>query len=105
MNVETILTASITIIAAIGGTTAYFWKARGDYLIKLQAEEITALTGKANRFEKDNAALLSENKILKKHNEKLSEMAQGSPQLKTLTIAIETLSRTINAKIMQPVKD
>ena len=65
MNVETILAAAIALVSAVGGATAFFRQSLGNNVIKLQASEIATLTGKNSRLEKDNAALASENRVLR----------------------------------------
>jgi hypothetical protein len=85
----TLLTVSVTVIGLTGGAVGYFGKSRGDSIIKYQIA----------RLEKDNSALHAENNLLKDQNAKLSDLAQGNPQLKALTAAVETLTTVINAKL------
>lgn len=98
-NTITLLAYALGIIGTVGGAVGYFGKSRGDTIIKYQANEIQLRDGSIARLEKDKAALLAENTLLKDQNKKLSDLAQGSPQLKTLTNAIETLTKTVNAKL------
>lgn len=95
----TTLLSILGIIGLAGGAVGYFGKARGDSIIKYQANEISLRDGTITRQDRDNTALLSENKILKDQNTRLAELAQGSPQLTTLTTAIETLTTIINDKL------
>lgn len=95
MDVGSILSVTLPIIGLVGGAVGYYGKARGDSIIKYQANEIALRDGTITRIEKDNAALQSENAVLKDQNDKLGDLAQGSPQLKTLTKAVEALTRTI----------
>ncbi len=99
MEIGTLLAAGITIISTLGGAIGYFAKSRGDSIIKYQAIEITNRDGTITRLKEDSAALLAENRILKDQNTKLSDLAQGSPQLKTLAEAIKTLTQTVNEKL------
>lgn len=99
MNFGTLLATGISIIALTGGAVAYFGQSRGNSIIKYQANEITLRDGSIARLEKDVAALTSENRVLKDQNTKLGELAQGNPQLKTLTKAVEALTQVVEAKL------
>lgn len=103
-DVSTAIAAGITIVGALGGSIGYFAKARGDSIIKYQAIEITNRDQTIARIEKDNAALLSENNLLHEQNKKLSDLAQGSPQLKKLTDAIATLTRTVDTTVSKKTR-
>lgn len=91
-----ILAYAVGIIGASGGVVGYFGKSRGDSIIKYQANEIQLRDGTIARLEKEATSVLTENKLLKEQNSKLWDKAQGSPQLKTLTKAVEALTTTIN---------
>lgn len=104
-DIRTFVGTGIVIISALGGSVGYFAKSRGDSIIKYQALEIDELTRSTARLEKDNAALLSENKLLHEQNKKLGDLAQGSPQLKKLTQAVTALTRIINNRIAEQRQD
>lgn len=98
-NTVTLFTTILVFIGLVGGGAAFFGKSRGDSIIKYQTNEITLRDGTITRLEKDVAALTSENKVLKDQNNKLGELAQGSPQLETLTKAVENLTKVVKAKL------
>lgn len=97
MNLDagTILAAGIGIIGAVGGVTAFFGKSRGDSIIKYQTTEIQLRDGTIARLREDNAALRSENDLLKKHVDTLKGLVQGAPQLAKLTNTVDTLASAI----------
>lgn len=98
MNVITLFTTVLGIIGLAGGAVGYFGKSRGDSIIQYQANEIALRDGTIARLKEDLAAVTSENKVLNDQNKKLSDLAQGNPQLKTLTIAIEALTKIVTEK-------
>lgn len=106
MDVGAILPITISVVALAGGAVGYYGKARGDSIIKYQANEISLRDGTIARLEKDNAAIQArsdtlggELKHFKERNQELIELAQGAPQLKNLTAAVEALVKTVNEKL------
>jgi len=93
--VKFILTVALPALAIAGAAAGYFKANRGDSIIKYQADEIQLRDGTIARLEKEKAALQSENDVLREQNKKLGELAQGSPQLKTLSKAVESLTKTV----------
>ena len=94
-NTITVFAYAVGVIGGLGGAVGYFAKGRGDTIIKYQTNEITLRDGTITRLEKEKSALSAENKLLKDQNAKLSDLAQGNPQLIKLTSAIEALTLTV----------
>jgi hypothetical protein len=91
------------VVAIAGGAAGYFKASRGDSIIKYQATEIALRDGKIANNEKDVAALsqsgLAKDEAiieLKKHNEYLQKLGQGSPELKKLAGVQEKLIQSID---------
>lgn len=103
MNILSILASVFGFIALAGGAAGYFKASRGDSIIKYQEKEIELRNEKIAQYEKDIVTYKSESATkdgtieeLKKHNEYLQKMGQGSPQLAKLTKAIENQTILIN---------
>jgi hypothetical protein len=89
MDVLSLSATIFGIIALAGGAAGYFKSSRGDSIIKYQATELGLRDGKIANLEKDLAAanqagVAKDQTIeeLKKHNEYLQKLGQGSPQLR-----------------------
>lgn len=96
MDVLSLSATVFGIVALAGGAAGYFKASRGDSIIKYQATEIDLRDGKIGNLEKDLASIRQQldakNEIAKRqddHIKNLQRMAQGAPQLKRLTTAIE----------------
>lgn len=96
MSIFTIIGGISGIIVIAGGVTAYFRRSVGDSLIAYQAKEIEVRDGTIARLEKENAAITAEKNRLKKENATLERLAQGSPQLANLTLAVQNNTEAIN---------
>jgi peptidoglycan hydrolase CwlO-like protein len=103
MDVVTLLATIFGFVAIAGGAAGYFKASRGDSVIKLQEAEIQALRRRVSDAETDVAKCKAESltkdgtiEELRKHNEYLQKLGQGSPQLKKLTTAIENQTKLIN---------
>jgi hypothetical protein len=101
-----VLSISATIfgvVAIAGGAAGYFKASRGDSIIKYQATEIALRDGSITNLKTDLAAAtqscdakdetISE---LRKHNEYLQKLGQGSPELKKLAGVQEKLITSID---------
>lgn len=102
MDVLSISATIFGVVAIAGGAAGYFKASRGDSIIKYQATEISLRDGKIAGLEKDLAAVTQAGAAkdetvneLRKHNEYLQKLGQGSPQLKKLTAAIENQTKLI----------
>lgn len=91
MNVISFIATGVTLVAVLGGLSAYFGKSRGDAIISYQATENGLLKGTIARLEKDGAAKDARITALEEQNATLKELAQGSPQLAKLTEQIKAL--------------
>lgn len=96
------------LIALLGGAAGYFKSSRGDSIIKYQTIEINNLRTKVADQDKEIARLTqaSASKDVtieeqKKHITYLQKLAQGSPQLKKLTTAIENQTKLIGEFFMK----
>lgn len=98
MDVLPILTTIFGIVGAAGGAVGYFAKGRGDSIIAYQAKEIELLKNDSARLEKSNTALTTERDSLLRENETLKGLAQGSPQLSSLTQQIKELVNYLKKK-------
>lgn len=73
----------------------YLKASRGDTIIKYQTVEIELRDRKIAVLEKDNASVTAERERLLQENAYLKDLAQGSPELRKLTAAIENQTRVI----------
>ena len=97
-----IFAAILGIVGLAGGAVGYFAKGRGDSIIAYQSNEIQLRDGTITRLEKEKAEVVTNCaakdeaiKQLQDHNAYLQKLAQGSPQLKKLTVAIENQTKAI----------
>lgn len=97
-----LLAIILGVVGLAGGAVGYFAKGRGDSIIAYQSNEIQLRDGTIARLEKEKTELVTNcaakeeaMKQLKQHNEYLQKLAQGSPQLKKLTTAIENQTKVI----------
>lgn len=111
MNVITLVLAAITLIASLGGISAYFGKSRGDSIIKYQGNEMELYKGTIARINEEKAALTEACNAkdatiqkLEEHNKFLQKLGQGSPQLKKLTAAIESQTKMLAAVLGKKAK-
>lgn len=88
------------LVGLLGGAAGYFKASRGDSIIKYQTIEINNLRTKVSDQEKEiakcNDANSSKDAVIeeqKNHISYLQKLAQGSPQLKKLTAAIENQTK------------
>lgn len=91
------------LVALAGGAAGYFKASRGDAIIKYQATEIDLRDGTIVNLKSDLAAANTASSTkdqtieeLRRHNEYLQKLGQGSPQLKKLTQAIESQTKLLN---------
>jgi hypothetical protein len=103
MNVLSILSALFGFIALAGGAAGYFKASRGDSIIKYQATEIGLRDGTITNLRADLAAVTQSCSAkddtiteLKKHNDYLQKLGQGSPELKKLAQIQEKLVQSID---------
>lgn len=90
-EILSIFAVILGIVGLAGGAAGYFGKARGDAIIKYQAEEIELRDGTIARLEKDNARTTAERDRLLQENETLRGLAQGSPKLDKLVKEVAKL--------------
>ena len=102
MDVLSIFATILGIVGLAGGAVGYFAKGRGDSIIAYQANEIQLRDGTIARLEKEVASYEKQNaakdetiRQQKQHIDYLQKLAQGSPQLKKLTSAIEQQTKVI----------
>jgi hypothetical protein len=95
MNELSIFTTIVGVVIGGGGLVAFFGKSRGDSIIKYQAEEIQLRDSTIARLKEDNAALTSENTVLKAQITRYERLAQGSPQLVKMTAEIKALVEAV----------
>jgi hypothetical protein len=75
----------------VGGLVGYFAKGRADAIIKGQAQLIRVRDTEISDKDKQVASLTAERDSLVHQNETLKGLAQGSPQLASLTKEIKGL--------------
>lgn len=91
MDLLAIAGAIFGIVGITGGAAGFFKSSRGDKIITYQAREIELRDGSIARLEKDNAALVAKCDSQAEQIETLTGLAQGSPQLASLTKQIKSL--------------
>lgn len=103
MDVITLFATVFGFVALAGGAAGYFKASRGDSIIKYQSTEIDLRNEKITNLEKDVSTFRAESaskdatiEELKRHNEYLQKISQGSPQLKKLTEAVENQTKLIS---------
>lgn len=103
MDVLSISATIFGFVAIAGGAAGYFKASRGDSIIKYQSTEIALRDAKVTNLEKDLAAATqaSDSKDatiieVKKHNEYLQKLGQGSPELSKLAKVQEKLITSID---------
>lgn len=102
MDVLPIAATSIGIIISFGGAAGFFKASKGDSIIAYQATELGLRDATIKRLEGEKAALLTEQAAakasaerLKIEADRLATLAQGTPQLETLTQAVENQTKLI----------
>ena len=90
------------VVGLAGGAVGYFAKGRGDSIIAYQSNEIQLRDGTIARQKEELTEIVTKCaakdeaiKQLQEHNAYLQKLAQGSPQLKKLTSAIDNQTKTI----------
>ena len=113
MDVLSISATIFGFVAIAGGAAGYFKASRGDSIIKYQSTEIALRDAKVTNLEKDLAAVSQSSDAkdatiieVKKHNEYLQKLGQGSPELiklaqvqQKLITSIDNQTRAITAFI------
>lgn len=82
----------------VGGSVGYFAKGRSDAIVKGQAQLISVRDAEISDKDKQIAALTAERDSLKHQNETLTGLAQGSPQLASLTKEIKNLVKYLKSE-------
>lgn len=101
------------VLALIGGGAGYFKASRGDSIIKYQALENDALRRRVGDLEKEivtkdakiktveaSCAAKDETIVeLKRNNEYLQTLGQGSPELKKMNTTLSNNTKTVNSLV------
>lgn len=108
-----LLAAIITLLGVVAGLTGYFKASRGDSIIKYQALENDALRRRVGDLEKEavtkdakiktvEAACAAKDETiteLKRNNEYLQTLGQGSPELKKMNTTLSNNTKTVNSLV------
>jgi len=100
-----LLAGAIGLIGIVGGLVGFFAKGRSDAIIKAQAELIDVRDKQISDLRESTAALTSKVEVLTQQSATLTSLAQGSPQLVTLTKEIKNLPSSITRIIIKAMKD
>lgn len=95
MDAINLLPIGVAIVSALGGAVGYYGKARGDSIIKYQANEISLRDGTIARQAQELAAVTAERDALKRQNADLVGLAQGSPELSKVADQIKVLAQEV----------
>ena len=97
------ITTILGIVALLGGAAGYYKSARGDSIIKYHEKEGALKDSTIARLEKEAVASKAREDALIAANDKLQEnvnflqgLAQGSPELKSLTAAVKNQTSVIS---------
>jgi len=103
ITVFSFVAIAIGLLASFAGGIGFFKAKRGDSIIKYQDKEIENYRIKIGELEKDAVANAAQKQALEDANQKLQEnvdflkdLKQGSPQLRTLTEAINNQTKLIS---------
>lgn len=91
LQILALISGILGIVGLTGGAVGYFAKGRGDSIIAYQTKENELLKADVARLEKSLAATTAERDSLLNTNETLKGLAQGTPQLTSLTNEIRGL--------------
>lgn len=94
-NGFSIFAVILGVVGVLGGAVGYFAKGRGDAIIAYQAKELLLNKDTVARLEKEVTALTAERDSLLTQNHTLTKLAQGSPQLKSVSRELSKLSKLV----------
>jgi hypothetical protein len=98
MDVWAVAGYIVGIISGLGALAAWFDRSRGRAVIELQKDTIDTFKEREVQLDKELAAKNAQLAASETQNKRLSELAQGSPQLVELTNQIKNLVEFLSKK-------